>query len=65
MPGMDGFETVNQLLELGVQSKVFALTASATQGIRQQSLASGFHEFITKPIRLITMQEAILKWFPL
>jgi PAS domain S-box-containing protein len=64
MPGMDGFETTTRLLENGAQSKFFAITASATTDIKNEVFRIGFQEMITKPVRLNTLNDAILKWFP-
>jgi PAS domain S-box-containing protein len=52
MPEMDGTETVQRLrtTERGRTVKVVAVTANAFEDTRQMCLASGFDDFITKPL---------------
>lgn len=63
MPGIDGFEATKQILELKKKNKIFALTASATNEMKSKILESGFQEFLSKPIYLQNLREAILKHF--
>lgn len=52
MPEMDGTETVQRLraTERGQAIKVVAVTANAFEDTRRMCLASGFDDFITKPL---------------
>jgi PAS domain S-box-containing protein len=54
MPEMDGTETVQRLraTERGRAVKVAAVTANAFEDTRQMCLASGFDDFITKPLEM-------------
>jgi PAS domain S-box-containing protein len=63
MPGIDGFEATKQILELNKKNKIFALTASATNEIKSKILDSGFVEFLSKPLYLNNLSEAIQKHF--
>ncbi len=63
MPGIDGFEATKQILELKKKNKIFALTASATNEMKSKILDSGFQEFLSKPIYVQNLREAILKHF--
>ncbi len=52
MPGMDGIETLHELKKLpGTADTVFvALTANAISGSREQYLALGFADYLSKPV---------------
>jgi CheY-like chemotaxis protein len=52
LPGMDGVEVLSQLKndEKLKNIPVIALTAHAVSGDREQYLASGFNDYIAKPI---------------
>ncbi|MDE5596681.1 MAG: response regulator, partial [Lachnospiraceae bacterium] len=43
---------------------MIALTANAMEGVRESFLANGFQDFITKPLEIRPMHEALLKWIP-
>jgi PAS domain S-box-containing protein len=63
MPDMDGTETVKHLreTEFGRSVKVIAVTAHAFDDIREMCLASGFDDFITKPVDLGDMLASLQK----
>jgi CheY-like chemotaxis protein len=54
MPVMDGFEAIRRLrLEPSLaEMKIVALSASAFDATRTQSIAAGCNDFMTKPVRL-------------
>lgn len=52
MPGMDGWMMI-EALKRDPRTKeipVIALTAHAMKGYRERAIASGFHNFLTKPL---------------
>jgi signal transduction histidine kinase/CheY-like chemotaxis protein len=57
MPGMNGYETLARIKELGLKIPIFALTASALSTERSKALAAGFQGFYTKPLSFQTFPE--------
>jgi CheY-like chemotaxis protein len=68
MPGMDGIETLYAMKCLKVnQNKntpVISLTANAIRGAREQYLAAGFQDYLTKPINCTKLEEMVEKYLP-
>ncbi|MFZ1729158.1 MAG: response regulator [Bacteroidota bacterium] len=65
MPEMDGFEASRRIQKdfpPERQPIIVAVTANAMEGDRERCLEAGMHDYITKPIRLEAMQEAIERW---
>lgn len=65
MPEMDGMEATGRIktdFPADRQPVVIAVTANAMEGDRERCLAAGMDDYITKPIRLNAVQEAILRW---
>lgn len=52
MPGMDGWGMIDLLKHDPATSEIpiIALTAHAMQGHRERAIASGFHNYLTKPL---------------
>ena len=52
MPGMDGTETLKAMKEeiSGFDTPVICLTADAVAGAKEQYIAKGFTDYLTKPI---------------
>jgi CheY-like chemotaxis protein len=50
MPKMDGIETTSKIRALGYTAPIVALTANAIVGNEKKFRASGFDDFISKPI---------------
>lgn len=53
MPGIDGFETSRQMRKIQTSAPspyIIALTAHASPDIRQQCLAAGMNDYLSKPV---------------
>ncbi|MCR5756677.1 MAG: response regulator [Selenomonas sp.] len=71
MPGLDGVETLQQMKELSTgqdfpngKTPVIALTANAVSGAREEYLAAGFDDYLTKPIDSHKLEELLRKYLP-
>ena len=69
MPEMDGLEATRQLraLPLAVQPVVIAMTANAYAEDRDACIAAGMNQFLSKPVKLETLLEALNQacaWLP-
>jgi PAS domain S-box-containing protein len=65
MPGLDGLQATRQIRSLpAVQAKVpiVALTASATENDRQDCLNAGMNDYLSKPISIEALRNAIDRW---
>lgn len=63
MPIMDGFEATRKIREIqkptGQRSTIIALTAKALDGDREQCLAAGMDDYISKPLQLHKLKEVL------
>jgi CheY-like chemotaxis protein len=62
MPEMDGLEASRQICarwEAGKRPRIVAMTANAMQGDREMCLAAGMDDYLTKPIRVERLVEAL------
>jgi len=67
MPGMDGIETLQQLLNkklIDDNSIVIALTANAIVGAKERYLEAGFTDYLSKPIDIDRLEEKLVKYLP-
>ena len=69
MPVMDGFEAsekINEMIKSGQIEYVpiIALTANAMKGDKERCLSFGMQDYITKPLRIKNLRDALLKWAP-
>ena len=68
MPHMDGIETLRKLRELYPEKAegkpIICLTASAVSGDRERMLEAGFTDYLTKPVNIDAMEEALLRYLP-
>jgi CheY-like chemotaxis protein len=63
MPEMDGLEASRQItarLPQGQRPRIVAMTANAMQGDREECLAAGMDDYVTKPIRVEALVSALL-----
>lgn len=61
MPGMDGYEASRRIRELSPRTRIVALTANVLQGERDRCLAAGMRDYLSKPITLASLGEALLR----
>ncbi|MBQ4058124.1 MAG: response regulator [Lachnospiraceae bacterium] len=68
MPEMDGVEATqiirNMEDEYYKKLPIIALTANAINGVREMFLASGFNDFVAKPIEISVLDKTIKNWLP-
>jgi signal transduction histidine kinase/CheY-like chemotaxis protein len=62
MPEMDGLEASRRITQRwpdGQRPRIVAMTANAMQGDRDECLAAGMDDYVTKPIRVDALVEAL------
>jgi len=62
MPEMDGLEAsrrINAKMTRNARPRIVAMTANAMQGDREMCLAAGMDDYVTKPIRVDALVEAL------
>ncbi|MDZ8035815.1 MAG: PAS domain S-box protein [Nostoc sp. DedSLP04] len=67
MPKMDGLEATRKICqewEVGFRPYIIAITANAMRGDRQLCLAAGMDDYISKPIQLQELAQALSKCPP-
>ncbi len=65
MPGMDGLEATRQIRKLeqdGTHLPVVAMTANAMQGDRDECIAAGMDDYISKPVTLTILSQVVDTW---
>ena len=63
MPEMDGLEATRQIcsrLAVDRRPRIVAMTANAMQGDREMCMAAGMDDYLTKPIRVDQLVEALM-----
>ena len=68
MPNMDGIETLQRLRaeteSPNVKTPAICLTANAISGAREEYLAVGFDDYLTKPIDAVKLEEMLIHYLP-
>jgi CheY-like chemotaxis protein/HPt (histidine-containing phosphotransfer) domain-containing protein len=65
MPELDGYETTREIRRREQGSRrmpIIAMTANSMEGERERCLAAGMDDYVTKPLRLRTLQDALGRW---
>jgi CheY-like chemotaxis protein len=64
MPEMDGLEASRRIVarwpEPSTRPRIVAMTANAMQGDREECLAAGMDDYVTKPIRVDALVAALM-----
>jgi signal transduction histidine kinase/DNA-binding response OmpR family regulator len=64
MPEMDGLEATRQICarwQKGERPRIIAMTANAMQGDREMCLAAGMDDYVSKPIRVEELVQALTR----
>jgi signal transduction histidine kinase/CheY-like chemotaxis protein/HPt (histidine-containing phosphotransfer) domain-containing protein len=68
MPNMDGFELTdairNDEKDSETRAPIIAITANALQGEAERCLAAGMDDYLSKPIDMKELRQALRKWMP-
>lgn len=68
MPEMDGVTTLKKMREMSSQpnkeTPIILLTANALSGARQQFMAAGFDDYMTKPINGGKLEDLLMRYLP-
>ncbi len=68
MPVMDGVEATRRIRSLEGEYyqnlPILALTADAVQGVKEEFLAAGMNDFVSKPIAMKDITSALTRWIP-
>jgi len=62
MPEMDGLEASRRITakyQPNERPRIIAMTANAMQGDREECLAAGMDDYVTKPIRVDALVQAL------
>ncbi|MCY1525698.1 Signal transduction histidine-protein kinase BarA [compost metagenome] len=64
MPGMDGFETMEQIRAITQFEALpmIALTAKAMKGDREKCIEAGASDYVSKPVDTARLLSLIRKW---
>ncbi|SFG61887.1 response regulator [Oribacterium sp. WCC10] len=68
MPKMDGIETLKQMKSSTINKNpdvpYIALTANAISGAREEYLAAGFDDYLSKPVDPVLLEAQLMKYLP-
>jgi PAS domain S-box-containing protein len=68
MPELDGFAATRAIRaferQRGWRTPIVAMTANAMQGDREQCLAAGMDDYLTKPVRGAELRQVLARWLP-
>ena len=68
MPGKDGIETLKYMKAMpdnpNRETPVISLTANAISGAREEYLAAGFQDYLTKPVDSAKLESVLIQYLP-
>jgi len=64
MPRMNGYDATRKLREMGVQTPIIAVTASALQEEQKRAIAAGMNDCLTKPFKKKDLVPVLSQWLP-
>ena len=68
MPGKDGIETLKYMKSMpdnpNRETPVISLTANAISGAREEYLAAGFQDYLTKPVDSAKLESLLIQYLP-
>lgn len=67
MPDMDGIDTLHYMKDnnlLHENTSVIVLTANAVMGAKEEYLAEGFDDYLSKPIEITALEKLLYKYLP-
>jgi len=62
MPNMNGYDATRKLREMGVQTPIIAVTASALQEEQKRALSAGMNHCLTKPFKKKDLVPVLDQW---
>ncbi len=63
MPKMSGVETLKELQKIeGFETPTIAFTANAISGMKEKYLSDGFHDYLSKPIDKLELNQLLKKY---
>ncbi len=63
MPEMDGLVATGKIRSMGLKMPVIAITASDESERKADAIAAGMNDFVTKPIKVESIKQLLIKWF--
>jgi CheY-like chemotaxis protein len=67
MPEMNGYEAVATIRSLAGRNQrvpIIAMTAEAIAGCRERCIEAGMDDFVSKPVKLDDLVQALSAWLP-
>ncbi len=59
MPGLSGFQVLDQLGGLSLRARIVVITADVQPSVRERCAAAGVHAFVEKPVTLEKLRAAL------